>query len=314
MPQLLDGEPPSNSGAVRVAMMPGLTWKYSGGGTTIAQQAMVDVTGTPFPELLRELVIEPCGMGDATFEQPLPERLYDFAAIGHLPDGAAVPGRWHTYPEMAAAGLWCAPKDLVAFASTVQDAVAAKDDPILPIDLAQLLVTADCPDVSDRMAVGFFLSGKDGAGSAPDRFGHGGGDHGFITDLSADINGHRAAAAMVHSLGGGEVLQAAMRAAGSALGWQEPDAGPLGSLTQAQLMAAFGAYATEDGRVFELALGEGGVTLAVPGQPPMPLDMITVLTWTTRLGLSLTFEAGEEGVTGIVMHHAGTTLRATRQS
>lgn len=312
VPQLLSGEPPSNSGPVKVAMMPGLIWKYSGGGTTIAQQAIVDATGTPFPQLLRELVLEPAGMGEATFEQPLPERLHERAAIGHLPDGSAVAGRWHSYPEMAAAGLWCAPMDLVAFAAAVQAAVRGDNDALLPRDLARLLVTPAYPEVSEAMAVGLFLSADEPSG-VPQRFGHGGADHGFLTDLSADIDGSRVAAAMVHSLAGGPARVAAMRAAGDALGWTAHDDGSEeGGLSQEELLASMGPYETEDGRTFEVRLQESGLTLTAPEQPPLPLEMVSLLHWTTALGLTLSFEVGDGKVTGISLFQSGTTVRASR--
>ena len=315
VPQLLSGEPPSNSGAVRVAMMPGLIWKYSGGGTTIAQQAIVDATGTPFPELLRELVLEPAGMGDATFEQPLPERLHDLAATAHLADGSPVEGRWHTYPEMAAAGLWCAPKDLVAFGTAVQNAIDGGPDPILPLELASLLVTPAYPEVSESMAIGFFLSGAKADGEH-DRFGHGGADHGFLTGFSADIAGRRAAAAMVHSFAGGPAVQAAMKAAGAAIGWSEPEGegGPLGGLDQQELMAALAdPFVTDGGRTFKLHF-EGGLSLIAPEQPPLPLEMVSLLNWTSRLGLTMSFEVDGGRITGISIHQAGTTIKAKRAS
>lgn len=317
VPQLLDGSPPSNSGAVRVVMMPGLIWKYSGGGTTIAQQAIVDATGTPFPELLHELVIAPCGMDQATFEQPLPERWHHLAATAHLADGSAVEGRWHTYPEMAAAGLWCAPKDLVAFAAAVQETVAAGPGALLPPDLARLLVTPAYPAVSDSMGVGFFLSGASQPDGVHQRFGHGGADHGFLTDLSADIAGRRAAAAMVHCYAGGPALRAAMRAAGRAIDWPDPpadDAAPAG-VDQKELMAALAdPFTTDDGRIFELKLSEGVLALIAPGQPALPLEMVTMLNWTTPVGLTVSFEIEDRRISGISIHQAGTTLKATRRS
>ena len=46
--QVLDGAKPANTRPVRVDTTPGAISRYSGGGTTIMQQLLVDVTGKPF--------------------------------------------------------------------------------------------------------------------------------------------------------------------------------------------------------------------------------------------------------------------------
>lgn len=56
--QVLEGEPPVNTPRIEVNILPGLTCRYSGGGSLIAQQAIVDRLGKPFPQLMRELVWE----------------------------------------------------------------------------------------------------------------------------------------------------------------------------------------------------------------------------------------------------------------
>ncbi len=71
--QVLNGKPPANTDEVEVNIIPGLHYRYSGGGTTVAQQVLVDVLGKPFPEIMRELVLELLGM---TFDpQGLRDRL-----------------------------------------------------------------------------------------------------------------------------------------------------------------------------------------------------------------------------------------------
>ena len=72
VPQVLDGAPPANTAPVRVDLDPGTQYRYSGGGYTIAQLAMTDVTGQPFPALMQKLVLGPLGMKESTYEQPLP--------------------------------------------------------------------------------------------------------------------------------------------------------------------------------------------------------------------------------------------------
>ena len=118
--QVLDGSPPANTAPIRVQAEPGARWQYSGGGYTVMQQMMIDVTLEPFPDFMRRAVLAPIGMTSSTFEQPLPAALVALTASGHGAEQAPVQGRWHIYPEMAAAGLWTTPTDLARFAIEVQ--------------------------------------------------------------------------------------------------------------------------------------------------------------------------------------------------
>ena len=115
MPQLLSGEKPANTAAVRADIVPGSRWRYSGGGTTVMQLLMTDVTGEPFPSLMKRLVLDPIGMTLSTYEQPLPASRAQSAATGYRSNGTPIAGRFHTYPEMAAAGLWTTPSDLARY-------------------------------------------------------------------------------------------------------------------------------------------------------------------------------------------------------
>ena len=60
--QILNGEKPSNTKAVRSAFEPGLKFQYSGGGTTISQTIAEDVTGLPYDIYMWEQVLKPMGM------------------------------------------------------------------------------------------------------------------------------------------------------------------------------------------------------------------------------------------------------------
>ena len=48
--QVLNGEPPANTDKVEVNIISGLHYRYSGGGTTVAQQVLVDVLKQPLSE------------------------------------------------------------------------------------------------------------------------------------------------------------------------------------------------------------------------------------------------------------------------
>ena len=110
--QILDGAPPANSPPVTVIAVPGSAYHYSGGGYEIAEALMQDATGKPFPQLMRELVLDPMGMTDLSFDQPPDAAMATRAASAHFGDGKELPGRWHLFPEHAAASLWSTPTDL----------------------------------------------------------------------------------------------------------------------------------------------------------------------------------------------------------
>src|SRR5215203_2156218 len=103
VPQVLDGAPPANTEPVRVDLEPGTRFRYSGGGTTIAQLLLTDTERRPFPDIARETVLAPLGMTDSGYEQPLPAARARLAATGYRADGKPVEGKFHVYPEMAAA-------------------------------------------------------------------------------------------------------------------------------------------------------------------------------------------------------------------
>jgi len=140
--QVLDGAPPANSPPIRVDLVPGTRFRYSGGGYMVVQQLLEDVTGQPFPQMVRDTVLEPWGMDDSTLESPLPEELEAIAASGHRANGAPIPGRWHTYPEMGAGGsMWSTPSDVARFAIAVMDAYAGRSNSVLSPEMAREMLT-----------------------------------------------------------------------------------------------------------------------------------------------------------------------------
>ena len=189
--QVLDGAKPANTAPIRVDVLPGSLWRYSGGGYTVMQQMVVDVTGRPFPQFMRETVLVPLGMKESTFEQPLPAERARLTATGHYPDRSLVKGKWHIYPEMAAAGLWTTPSDLARFAVGVQEAAAGKSGKTLSRRMAREMLT----EQKDSYGLGF---GLEGSGAAL-RFGHGGRDEGFDARLTACAETGQGAAIMINA-------------------------------------------------------------------------------------------------------------------
>jgi CubicO group peptidase (beta-lactamase class C family) len=173
VPRLLDGH--GNSLPVIVSGLPGLGFRYSGGGYLVMQQLLVDVSGEDFPTLATELVLRPAGMSHSTFAQPLPASLADSAATGHHPGPVPVTGRWHTYPELAAAGLWSTATDLARFFLAISESLTGAAGALLPRHIAEQMAT---PATSrPPYGLGLMLSP---AGEAA-TIGHNGSDVGFVS-------------------------------------------------------------------------------------------------------------------------------------
>lgn len=86
--QIMNGEKPANTPAIRVNKLPGSIWRYSGGGYMVMQQMVLDVTGTKFPGFMRDNVLTPLGMTDSSYEQPMPPVRESSAVNGYSPDGS----------------------------------------------------------------------------------------------------------------------------------------------------------------------------------------------------------------------------------
>jgi CubicO group peptidase (beta-lactamase class C family) len=102
--QVLNGEKPANTEPIRVDTVPGTKWRYAGGGYEVMQQMLIDVLGEPFPEIMQRTVLGKFGMKDSAYSHPLRDDCKPFAATAYHPDGTEVEGKYHTYPELAAAG------------------------------------------------------------------------------------------------------------------------------------------------------------------------------------------------------------------
>ena len=179
--QILNGEPPANNPPIRVDSIPGTKSRYSGGGFVIVQEILNDVTGTPFPTLMHDLVLQPLGMRHSTYEQPLPGKLLAHAATPYRADGTPVDGGPHVYPEQAAAGLWTTPSDLARFAIGVQQALAGTSAIVVPLGTAHAMLAP----VYNQQATGFAVGGS----TSRKYFNHDGGNAGYRCLLVSYQNG-----------------------------------------------------------------------------------------------------------------------------
>lgn len=138
--QILNGEYPAKTPAIKVETLPGNRWNYSGGGFTIMQIMTTDAAKKPFPKLVHDLVLVPIGMRHSTYEQPLPTEDRPMATP-YNEDGTPVTGGAHTYPEMAAAGLWTTASDLAQYIIENQQSLAGKGNHVLSQAMTKQMLT-----------------------------------------------------------------------------------------------------------------------------------------------------------------------------
>jgi CubicO group peptidase (beta-lactamase class C family) len=216
--QVLNGEKPANTPAIRVDTPPGTLWRYSGGGYVITQQMLLDVTGQSFPAFMRTTVLGPLGMTHSTYEQPLPAARQPDAATPYDQNGVAVVGGAHTYPEMAPAGLWTTPSDLARYAIGVQKALTGQPGILSKATAAEMVKDVGMGPLG-HYGLGPELGGK------PDHpwFAHRGVDEGFLSNLVA-YNMGDGVVIMTNGMNGGQLGDEIQRTIARKYHW--PDFAP----------------------------------------------------------------------------------------
>jgi CubicO group peptidase (beta-lactamase class C family) len=219
--QVLNGESPANTKAVVVDKIPGESFRYSGGGTTIVQLLIEDGTDQSFSNFMSAQVLAPLGMTRSHFRHPVIDAN---AARAHIDeDSIPVVGHSHTYPELAAAGLWATPTDLSTFALEIVDSLQGEDDAFLSVEMAREMLTP----LDDDYGLGFgIVKAEDGVA-----FGHNGGNHGFKCRLFTYTDGRGGFAIMTNADSGSQLIREIAGAIAATYGWQLDAAKELEAVT-----------------------------------------------------------------------------------
>lgn len=210
--ELLDGSPPSNSNSIRVNVIPGTIQRYSGGGYCIMQQAVIDLTQETFPDFLSNTILEPLELSNSTFEQPLPDEMSGQAATGYYSNGLPVTGDYHTYPELAAAGLWTTPTDLAKFLIELQLSLQENSNLVLNQNMTELMIT---PVLDSGYGLGISRHNVNGEYY----FGHGGANEGFRCMMLAHMTDGVGIVVMTNSDNGGALANDVIQLIGEQEEW-----------------------------------------------------------------------------------------------
>jgi CubicO group peptidase (beta-lactamase class C family) len=212
VPEILDGKRPANTGAVRSMFEPGLKSEYSGGGTTITQLIVMDITHQPYDRYMNDSVLQPLGMSGSFYTQPPPSDRTAMLATAYQADGKPIPGRYHVYPEEAPAGLWTNPTDLSKYIIETQLSYQGKSAKVLSRQYTRLRLT---PYIDPQAALGVFIQDEDSVRY----FGHGGGNEGFRCQYYGSMEGGYGVVVMINSDSGG-ILQEVINSVARVYGWR----------------------------------------------------------------------------------------------
>jgi CubicO group peptidase (beta-lactamase class C family) len=191
--QILNGEPPSNSPPVRSVLEPGLKFLYSGGGYTISELMIEDITGGRYADYMSKTVFKPLGMNRTWYNGRLTNEAKKNLATAYRSDGKPIECKYHIYPENACgASLWSTPSDLAKFVIELELSFAGKSNRLLNSQTTKMLFT---PYVSDFYGLGFFIEKK----GDEMYFHHTGLNEGFVSDYYGSMKGGRGVVIMANT-------------------------------------------------------------------------------------------------------------------
>jgi CubicO group peptidase (beta-lactamase class C family) len=140
------------------------------------QQMIEDVTDRPLSVLAKEFIFDKLGMTNSTFDSNLPQAYLQEAATGHNRNGKPVTGKWHTYPEQAAASLWTTPSDLARLIVEILKSYKNESNLVLSAEMILEMLNPQVNIGEDwDCGLAFNIVKKDGM----TRFGHPGWNVGF---------------------------------------------------------------------------------------------------------------------------------------
>ena len=246
---VLDGK--GNTDPVRVFRTPGEAWQYSGGGYTIMQLAVSDIEDMPFEDSLQTNVLDRMGMAGSTFRNPLPDSMHGMAATGYRTNGDEVEGKWPIYPEMAAAGLWTTPSQLVQYGIEMQRILLTGEDGILAYDTVAEMLDAEADTHGLGPSVHEYT------------FGHGGADEGFRAQLYAWKETPYAVAVIVNS-DNSQIIKEVLLSVAMEYGLPgiEPSVREVVDVKPADLERLVGSYDLENTGVFDVVAGDNRLEIS----------------------------------------------------
>jgi len=306
--QILSGQKPANSPAARLYAVPGTQYSYSELGYAVLQQILIDLEKKPFPQIMNESVFQPLGMERSTFECPLPEGVEEMAVTGHLREGRPLEGKWHLYPEMAAAGLWTTPSDLAFFLIDIMKAARGESRKVVSAELARAMLTPQM----DIQGFGFLIED-----AGDNLFFHmKGKNEGFECFMVAYPVRGEGAVVMTNSANGSYLIEEILRGISAAYEWPhfQAEEKTIYRLEPSVYAQYVGKYEINPEYVLDVAHEDYYLVITPTGQAPTQFfaQGLSVF-FSTDPYIVIRFEKDEEGrVTGLILRQRSQSQKAKR--
>lgn len=200
--EILSGAKIATSRPVVVNSETGKAFRYSGGGSMIAQMALMDVSKKSFSALTETLLFKKLGMKNSTFEQPLTVK-FSRQAAGAYSSASWFKGMPYVYPQQAAAGLYSTPTDLAKFFIDIQKSYTGKGKILSQRTVRQMLTPQfDVSDGSYKEQIGigpFLMQRTDNKDAKGIYFEFTGVNAGFLAYGIASVEGGNGVVIMMNS-------------------------------------------------------------------------------------------------------------------
>lgn len=122
----VQGKLPRYDKEIEVVFKPGTSWKYSGGGYTIAMMALEDHLGQSLADLAQEYIFGPLNLKNTTMKQPNEEGFLTNVAKAHNNKGIVIKTGIPITPQVSASGMWSNPTDMSVLMIEIQKALEGK--------------------------------------------------------------------------------------------------------------------------------------------------------------------------------------------
>lgn len=248
--QMLTGEKPSVDPPVSVVYVPGQKQVYSNPGYSVIEKLIEDVTEHDFNVAINELIFEPCGMVQSSFQQPVPKELKNLIATGYSNDLNPYP--YKLFPFKAAGGIWTSPADLGKFLIALLKDYHSNTNIILSKTMAESVFHKS----SERLGFAKIYNQE----KEDLLFEHWGSNSGFTCYMVASLNKKQGVVIMTNSDNGTSFLSYVARAVAIEYNWDflQPKVFEPIAMEELELNKFTGKFKGGD-EVFEFAVVDGNL-------------------------------------------------------